>query len=150
MDNQFYDLKFDQLAEGTIRLEQKDDCGESVFIDAHPEQLRFIAHRLGGMSSVTGERVQDLERKLAVITERLKSFVFDDWFRKGILEGCRDGLEMIARLDGLVDLCVEMDGGRLLPSEPEAKQPAVARVSSSDGRPATHGTTGAQQLGLPV
>lgn len=154
MTEQFYDLAFEQLKDGTIHLEQKDYCGESVFIDAHPEQIKFLARRLCGWKPETAEHARDLERKLAVITDRLRSLVFDDWFRKGILEGCGDGLELIARLDGIVDLCVEMDGGRLLPPEPETKQPIAAGATQSDDRSApqqrSDGASGVQQLGLPV
>ncbi len=44
---QFHDLSFEQLDDGTIRLEQKDYCGESYIIDLHPSQLRHIAERAG-------------------------------------------------------------------------------------------------------
>ena len=47
---QFYDLSFDQLDDGTIRLGQKDYCGESYLIDLHPSQLRHIAERTGLLS----------------------------------------------------------------------------------------------------
>ena len=71
------------------------------------------------MSSETASQVQDLERKLAVLTDRLETLVTDRWFRKGILDSCGDGIQTITKLDALVDLAVEMDGGRLLPNEPE-------------------------------
>ena len=44
---QFYDLNFEQLDDGTIRLEQKDYCGETYLIDLHPSQVRHIAERVG-------------------------------------------------------------------------------------------------------
>jgi hypothetical protein len=47
---QFYDLNFKQLCDGTIRLEQKDYCGEPCIIDLHPCQLRHIAERTGLLS----------------------------------------------------------------------------------------------------
>lgn len=71
------------------------------------------------MNNTTAEQVQDLDRKLSVITDRLENLVTADWFRKDILDGCGNGIEILAKLDGLVDLCIEMDGGRLLPSEPK-------------------------------
>jgi hypothetical protein len=47
---QFHDLSFEQLDNGTIRLEQKDYCGESSIIDLHPCQIRHIAERAGLLS----------------------------------------------------------------------------------------------------
>ena len=117
-NQRFHDLTFSLMDDGTVKLTQTD-CGEDYIITAHPEQIVFIARRLCGMSSETAAKARDLERKLAVITDRLERLVTDKWFRDGIINECGDGIEMIARLDGLVDLCVEMDGGRLLPNEPE-------------------------------
>ena len=119
----FHDLTFDLMDDGTVKLTQTD-CGEDYIITAHPEQIAFIARRVCGMSIATAEQVEDLERKLSVLTDRLECLVTDKWFRKGIVEECGDGIEMIAKLDGLLDLAVEMDGGRLLPSEakPEPKK----------------------------
>ena len=50
MNGQMYDLNVEQLDDGTIRLEQKDYCGESYTIDLHPCQLRHIAERTGLLS----------------------------------------------------------------------------------------------------
>ena len=116
-NQRFHDLAFDLMDDGTVKLTQTD-CGEDYVITAHPEQIAFIARRVCGMSITTSEQVEDLERKLSVITDRLERLVTDKWFRKSIVEECGDGIEMIAKLDGLVDLAVEMDGGRLLPSGP--------------------------------
>lgn len=44
---QMYDLAFTQLDDGTIRLEQRDYCGESAIIDLHPYQLQHVAERAG-------------------------------------------------------------------------------------------------------
>lgn len=122
-NQRFHDLTFDLLDDGTVKLTQTD-CGEDYIITAHPEQIAFIARRVCGMSITTAEQVEDLERKLSVLTDRLEHLVTADWFRKGIINECGDGIEMIAKLDGLLDLAVEMDGGRLLPSEakPEPKK----------------------------
>lgn len=51
MANQFYDLNFEQLDDGRIRLEQYDYSGESAHIDMHPSQLAYIAHQVGGTAS---------------------------------------------------------------------------------------------------
>ena len=123
----FHDLAFDLMDDGTVKLTQTD-CGEDYIITAHPEQIAFIARRVCGMNITTAEQVEDLERKLSVITDRLERIVTDDWFRKGIINECGDGIEMIAKLDGLVDLAVEMDGGRLLPSEPKPEPKKASRL----------------------
>lgn len=121
-----YEVSYEILDDGTVALEQQSGVDEPNVIWLHPEQVRFIARRVCGMSEATAAKVKDLERKLSVITDRLEQLVTADWFRKGVINECDDGIEMIAKLDGLVDLAVEMDGGRLLPDEPkpEEKQPA--------------------------
>lgn len=129
---QFYDLDFQRLEDGTIRLEQKDYCGESVFIDAHPEQIKFIARRLCGMSEAIAGQVEDLERKLAVLTDRLERLVSDKWFRNQVVDGCGDFAEILSKLDGLVDLAIEMDGGRLMPLDPPTEPKKDAPCSKND------------------
>lgn len=39
MKTQFYDLSIETLDDGTIRLEQRDYCGESVIVDMHTAQV---------------------------------------------------------------------------------------------------------------
>lgn len=113
----FHDLSFTQRADGTVLLTQTD-CGEDYSIAAHPEQLLFIARRLCGMKADTAEKVADLERKLAILCDRLGEFISDPNIRNDIIDRCRDGIEYIVRLDGLHDLAIEFDGNRLLPCEP--------------------------------
>ncbi len=125
----FHDLAFDLMDDGTVKLTQTD-CGEDYIITAHPEQIVFIARQLCGMNSATASQVQDLERKLSVLTDRLERLVTDRWFRDGIIDGCADFAEMLASLDGLVDLAVEMDGGRLLPSDPKPEPPPEPKKES--------------------
>ena len=129
----FHDLAFDLMDDGTVKLTQTD-CGEDYVITAHPEQIVFIARRLCGMSITTAEQVQDLERKLSVIADRLEKIVDADWFRNNIIKECGDGIEIIAKLDGLVDLAIEYDGGRLLPSD--AQTPASKTRTQSTGNQA--------------
>ena len=81
----FHDLTFDLMDDGTVKLTQTD-CGEDCIITAHPEQIAFIARRLCGMSITTAEQVQDLERKLSVIADRLEKIVDADWFRNNIIK----------------------------------------------------------------
>lgn len=113
----FHDLAFDLMDDGAVKLTQMD-CGEYYVITAHPEQIAFIARRVCGMSITTAEQVQDLERKLSVLADRLEKLVDAEWFRSEIVNHCGDGAEMLTRLDAVVDLAIEFDGQRLLPSEP--------------------------------
>jgi len=117
-NQRFHDLTFTLMDDGTVKLTQTD-CGEDFVVVAHPEQIRFIARRVCGLNEATAAKVSDLERKLSVITDRLESLVTADWLRKSIANECEDGIEIMAKLDGLLDLAVEMDGGRLLPSDPK-------------------------------
>jgi len=125
MNERFYDLSFEKTPDG-VRLTQTD-CGEEYVVVAHPDQLKYIARRLCGMDEATARQVSDLERKLSVLTDRLEALVTAGWFRDQIIKECGDGIEMIAKLDGLVDLAVEMDGGRLLPSEPKPLPKKVSK-----------------------
>lgn len=138
----FHDLTFTLMDDGTVKLTQTD-CGDDYIITAHPEQLRFITRRLCGMNEATAATVENLERKLSVLTDRLERLISDDWFRKGIIDGCGDFAEMLARLDGLVDLAIEMDGGRLLPSEPKPEPTKESKFKPMKPPPKN------QQLDLP-
>ena len=60
-------------------------------------------------------RVADLERKLSILASHIERIAGDDFLRDDIAERCRDGLWILAKIDGLLDLAVEFDGGRLLP-----------------------------------
>ena len=141
---QMHEISFEQIEDGSIRLEQQSGHGERDVILLHPEQLKFITRRMAGMSETTARQVKDLERKLSVIADRLEALVCEKWFREEILDRCGNGAEMINKLDGIVDLAIEMDGGRLLPSEskPEARgnEKKTNATKSTDG----------QQLGLDV
>lgn len=123
-NQRFYDLSFAQQNDGTVRLTQTD-CGEDSIIDAHPEQLKFIARRLCGMDSATAAEVEDLERKLSILAGDIDFIVKDKCLRRDIIDsGCGSEFELLARLDALWDLAIEFDGGRLLPREkPEENTP---------------------------
>lgn len=69
MTTQFYDLEVTKLADGTIRLEQRD-CGESVIIDLHPIQASFIAN--GQTANTLTERISTLERRLLWLRDRFE------------------------------------------------------------------------------
>ena len=42
-----FDLKTEQLEDGTIRLSQMDYAGEDYVIDLHPAQMRLVAEQCG-------------------------------------------------------------------------------------------------------
>ena len=117
MNTRFYDLTFIQQADGSIRLTQSDH-GEDYIIDAHPEQILFVARQLCGMKPQAADTVAELERRLAVLTDKLQNIVCDKAFRTDLIERCGHGFDYLARLDALLDLAFEFDGGRL---EPEYK-----------------------------
>ena len=133
-NQRFFDLDFKQNDDGTIRLTQ-NDCGEDSIIDAHPEQLKFIARRLCGFDSTTAAKVEDLERKLAILAGEINFIVNDEGFRKDLIDsGSGSEFELIARLDGLWNLAIEFDGGRLLPIPPskEDSEPAPQSRKKQD------------------
>lgn len=136
----FHDLDFKSLKDGSIRLTQTD-CGEDSIIDASPEQLLFIARSLCGLKPETAGRIAELERRIAVLTDKLQHFVCNSSFRSDIIERCGYGFEYVARLDALLDLALEFDGGRLTPEykdddPPEAdaidEKPESAPVMAAD------------------
>lgn len=77
MKTQFYDLNIETLDDGTIRLEQRDYCGESVIVDLHPQQVRHIANGLSvvthqAQSNGTAERIATLERRMCWMRDRFE------------------------------------------------------------------------------
>ncbi len=115
MKARFNDLAYEQLADGTIRLEQRGYNGEEVAVDLHPEQLLFITRRLCGMKQESATQISDLERRIAVLTDKAQNIVCNKAFRSDLLEGLSNGYGHLAKLDGLLDLALEFDGGRLEP-----------------------------------
>ena len=145
MNDQFYDLKFTQQADGSIRLTQSE----------HGEDY-IIARRLCGMTSHTAEQVQELERRIAVLTDKLQSLVCNKAFRTDLIERLGDGFAYLAKLDGLLDLALEFDGGRLEPDHAQSLDdddkpiyPPPAIEQAKQGRPRTI-AEGGEQLGLAV
>lgn len=153
MSEQFYDLSVEQQTDGTIRLEQADYCGESVIIDLHPEQVRFIARRVAGMKPDTAAIVADLERRLEVLADKIGAFVCEHTIREEIIERCGSGFELMVRLDALYDLALEFTG-RLAPESALSASPQCVRNASApkaDKSPTPKTTSNSRaQLGLEV
>ena len=127
MSNRFYDLRFSRLADGSIRLIQPDGGGEDCIIDLHREQIAFIARHLCGMNPEAASNVADLERRISVLVDKLQDIVCDMYFRGELLDRCGDALGFLAKLDAVLDLALEFDGGRL--------KPEYADVSAEDEKP---------------
>lgn len=103
MTAQFYDLNLETLEDGTIRLEQRAYCGESVIIDLHPIQAAFIA---GGLpDSSVPERIATLERRLLWMRDR-----FDECYAAlphDMYERCAGAFEFSSWLQASVDVATE-------------------------------------------
>lgn len=127
MAERFYDLEFEKQKDGDICLTQQWGVDDPNVVFAHPEQIMFIARRLCGMKPETANKVAELERRIAVLTDKLQNLVCNKAFRSDLIEGIGEGFEYLAKLDGLLDLAMEFDGGRL---EPEYKQ-----ADDDDGKP---------------
>lgn len=116
-----HEVSFEFLEDGSISLEQQSGLDEPDVIYLHPEQLKFITRRMCGMDDPSAARVEDLERKLAILAGDIDFIVKDKSIRRDIIDsGCGCEFELLSRLDALWDLAIEYDGGRLLPrAKPE-------------------------------
>jgi len=115
----FYDLDFERMADGAICLTQQCSVDEPNVVLAHPEQITFIARQLCGMKPEKANQVADLERRIGVLTDKLQNLVCNSAFRSDLIERLGDGFEYIAKFDGILDLAMEFDGGRLKPEYPD-------------------------------
>jgi hypothetical protein len=157
-----HEVSFEFLDDGSISLEQQSGLDDPSVIYLHPEQLKFITRRMCGMDDPSAARVEDLERKLAILAGDIDFIVKNKSVRRDIIDsGCGCEFELLSRLDALWDLAIEYDGGRLLPRERPVETQAPQKPASGD--PAgNHSTTpsadptnsakrdSAGQLGLDV
>lgn len=127
---QFFDLSFSRQPDGNIRLIQTS-YGEEEIIDAHPAQLLFVARQLCGMKPETAHKVAELERRISVLVDKIQDFVCLHRNREEILDHTPSGLWMLAKLDALLDLALEFDGGRLAPEFGEEKPGPVTTSESA-------------------
>ena len=149
MNTKWHDLIIDLLPDGGIHLEQQSGCEEPSVIHLHPEQIMFVARRLCGMKPETAEKVADLERRIAVLTDRLQDFACNTFMRGEIIDRLGHGFEYLAKLDAVLDLAIEFDGGRLTPGDPPEEEPVPEQKPTSKFRPGQPPKNG-QQLGLAV
>lgn len=156
MSNRFYDLQFSRESDGSIYLEQQCGMDDPVSIFAHPEQVLFIARQLCGMKPEPADKVAELGRRIAVLTDKLQSFVCNKAFRSDLIERCGDGFEYLAKLDSVLDLALEYDGGRLEPeykeSDADDDKPIYppSAITQAKKTPPSVIAEGGEQLGLAV
>jgi hypothetical protein len=113
MNQQFYDLSINALDDGTIRLEQRDYCGESAIVDLHPAQLTYIADSLSAhlpervqeQPSWAIERIATLERRLLWVRDRFEECHVA--LPSDIYERCGDAYEFDAWLAASIDVTSE-------------------------------------------
>ncbi len=109
MKEQFYDLSFEVLDDGTVRLEQRDYCGDSVILDAHPQQIIHIARTVTATSpkrtTIASERIAILERRLRWLRDRFeetRAAVPHDMFDR-----CPEAFEFDAWVQASIDVANE-------------------------------------------
>ena len=133
-----HEISFEQIEDGLIRLEQQLGFDEANVVLLHPEQLKFITRRMCGINAATANKLEDLERRLSILADELEFIVLEDDFRRQIVD-CMDGIELMTRLDALLDLAYEFDGGRLAPRRcnQDAQQPSSG-ASTCEPKPKPH------------
>jgi hypothetical protein len=133
--SQFYDLNVETLEDGTIRLEQRDYCGESAIIDIHPIQAAFIA---GGLpDSSIPERIATLERRMLWMRDR-----FEECYAalpSDMYERCSESLEFYSWIQTSIDVsteyCADLASKTHQSTEGDTlHQPGVESVQSNIGR----------------
>lgn len=125
MSEQFFDLEVERLSDKHIRLTQNEG-DRADMVDLHPEQVRFIARQLAGMTSGEAGAVAEFERRFSVLTGKLQNIIGDADFRADVLTRCGNGSLWLARLDAIADLALEFDGGRLAPKGQGADETPAA------------------------
>lgn len=123
MKEQFYDLSFEVLEDGTIRMEQGDTCGESVIVDAHPQQIIHIARTVSAarrtQPNASAERIATLERRLRWLRDR-----FEEAYAalpSDIYERCGGASEFDTWLQASIDVSTEYCAD-LMPVAPEVRE----------------------------
>lgn len=113
-----FDISFVRCSDGEICLTQSENGEDSVIVLA-PEQVKYIARRLCGFKEGDAQRVEELERRLAVLADKIQNLACASWVRHELLARDMEGDLILAKLDALADLALEFDGGRLKPESPD-------------------------------
>ena len=136
MNKQFYDLNIDTLDDGTIRLEQRDYCGESMILDLHPAQVAYIAdsltvntpERIQTQPNRATDRIATLERRMCWMRDR-----FDEChvvLPPDMHERCAEAPEFHAWLMASIDVATEFCAD--FPSKPFCSPFKAASESHED------------------
>ncbi len=159
MNTQFYDLNIETLDDGTIRLEQRDYCGESAILDLHPAQVAYIADSLSAnvpervqtQPNWAIERIATLERRLLWVRDRFEecyAALPSDMYKR-----CGDAFEFGAWLTASIDVSTEFcadfpDASSNAPSNATASPLKASLLPLGDGcLPSTAGSSGAHPVG---
>ncbi len=125
MTKQFYNLNIETLDDGTIRLEQRDYCGESAILDLHPAQVAYIAdglsanvpERLQTQPNWALERIATLERRLLWVRDRFEEC--HEALPSDMYERCGDAFEFgawpTASMDVSSEFCADFPDASINP-----------------------------------
>ncbi|MDP1637533.1 MAG: hypothetical protein Q8K74_05040 [Candidatus Nitrotoga sp.] len=139
MNKQFYDLNIETLADGTIRLEQRDYCGESMILDLHPAQVAYIAdslsanvpERIQTQPNLATERIATLERRMCWMRDRFEechaALPSDMYERCG--EAFEFGAWLAASIDVSGEFCADFPDE---PSNPLARPQETSSLPMGD------------------
>lgn len=113
MTSKFYDLEISTLDDGTIRLEQRDYCGEAAIIDLHPAQVAYIAddmpvtapERIQTQPQWAAERIATLERRLCWMRDRFEEC--GEALPHDMYERCAEASGFYSWLQASIDVATE-------------------------------------------
>lgn len=142
MSKQFYDLNIETLDDGTIRLEQRDYCGESVTLDLHPAQVAYLAdslstnipERVQTQPDWVKERIATLERRMHRMRDRFEEC--HAALPSDMYERCGEAFEfdawLMASIDVSNEFCADFHDA---PSNPLARPQEVISLPLGDVLP---------------
>lgn len=146
MNNQFYDLNIATLDDGTIRLEQRDYCGESMILDLHRAQIAYIADSLTlntpehiqTQPNWATDRIATLERRMCWMRDRFEEC--HAALPSDMYERCGEAFEFGAWLTASVDVSGEFCAD--FPSKPCSPFKAASESHEDKCLPSAAGRAG--------
>ena len=110
IDDRMYDLAIKPLQNGGFELEQGIGSGETVLIDLHLLQIRWLAERAGLLPQPDPTLLDRLSARhvgrLRALCERLDEI--RHFYLDKIIDRCGSGIEFLLHLRALEDLADEM------------------------------------------
>lgn len=131
----FHGVEAERLADGSIRLTQQSGSSKPDQVILHPDELVRVGRALLGSS--TDKRLQEKERQIAVLADRLSDIVCSAHFRNEIISRCGSGDVFLTKLDALTDLAFEWSGIPLLPCYIDDEQAPPAPTHEDNDKPST-------------